>query len=660
MYKQSANSIIINKKYENHKKIENIIFEYKYIDDINNLEDNINGNNNIYNQSNKKNKIIHNIADFLTDEYQLITLSKIDFLLEDNINKRYHNNRLKKKKYVKKIRKGGFEINPYFILKGLKDKIVPVPNDMTFNDYIYKFYQYYNMFSIFENKKSILLIKPLSKLNIYNKKVYLYNTIEEYLKSKNIDVKTIFDNYDKINLEENKLKNFEKLKYEIIKNNKLVGNSNLESNKKYDMVYIKFYSINKIKNKLKKEYKSIEKLIDNLNVGFSQLNHDGDLLIELSFLPNTILFKQILYYLTNIFESVEFMKSDLYKNDINSGIFLFKRYNGKYKKIELMINNQFLKSIFSKNMVLPFDFKKYIKDLYKELDKLNEKHMEEFNFFIKELNRSASTWNRFLTNHVVKNSIEWCKKNNIPINSIYNDFEDKLPKELKFALFPVEKGVDLNKVELTYESTFSVTRPQESEKISKIIKTFYPKAKSILDCTANIGGNTINFAKHFKKVEAIEIDPKTCDALKNNVKLYNRDNVKIILGDYTELKDKVKSDVYFFDPPWGGIYYRMHNNLDMFLSGINIIDILPENFVMKAPINYNIEGLMRRFGNIIIYYITNFILIVNLTPKMKIEDTTEIMELLEEYKPLSEEEVAKYEDKQFEGLYDFFNTITEV
>jgi tRNA/tmRNA/rRNA uracil-C5-methylase (TrmA/RlmC/RlmD family) len=196
--------------------------------------------------------------------------------------------------------------------------------------------------------------------------------------------------------------------------------------------------------------------------------------------------------------------------------------------------------------------------------------------------------------------------------------------------------------------------PEEARKISEITKLFYPKAKTIVDCTANIGGNTINFAKHFKNVTSIEIDPETKSILENNVKLYRRENVKIILGDYVDLKDKIKGDIFFFDPPWGGFYYKMESKLDLYLSGVNIIDLLPPNFILKAPINYNIEDLLKKFKNIVVYFITNFVLIIHLTEKMKIEDASEIVEDLE---MMTEKQIQNYEDNKYKNLLNFLDTL---
>lgn len=589
----------------------------------------------------KKEYLTRGLADFLTDEYQLITLSKIGFMFGDTIemgtgtwisNKgvKSFNSKPKKKKINKKILKkrkltvkktGGFtakNVDIYKIVNELKESIIPVPLNtlLPISLNLYRYYYYFFNYDLFDGKKNILLIKPLSRLNYgKNKKIYLYNTIEEDLKKRGKEVITLFDNYQNLNTEMDNIENPDNLNYQIIGKN-----DNYNDVSKVDFVYIKLFDIGCVGG-VSVELISLNRFVKNLCIGLNKMSIGGDLLIELSFLPKTLLFKQILFYLSTLFDSIEFIKDELYKNDIGMGIFLFKSLkDGKNKNKSFMKmtnhnkNGYYLKSIFDDASCKIIDkvFIKYIRDLYKDLKKMDKIHDEKMRFFVTELDRSLSTWNRFLTNHVTKNCIDWCKERGIEINNIYGDFENKLPMGLKYSLFPREKDVNMSKIKLTYESIFSVTRPKESHEISQIIKKFYPKAQTIVDCTANIGGNTIDFAKHFKNVTSIEIDPKTYEALTNNIKLYGRKNVKVVLGDYTKLKDNIMGDVFFFDPPWGGIFYRMYHNLDMYLSGINIIDLLPENFVMKAPINYNIEGLMKKFKNIIIYYITNFIFIVNM------------------------------------------------
>ena len=72
--------------------------------------------------------------------------------------------------------------------------------------------------------------------------------------------------------------------------------------------------------------------------------------------------------------------------------------------------------------------------------------------------------------------------------------------------------------------------------ISNIIKLKYPNTKIIADMTANVGGNTLNFAKHFDKVYSIEINKNTFDMLNNNIKVYGYKNIKTFNDDANNFK----------------------------------------------------------------------------------------------------------------------------
>ena len=162
---------------------------------------------------------------------------------------------------------------------------------------------------------------------------------------------------------------------------------------------------------------------------------------------------------------------------------------------------------------------------------------------------------------------------------------------------------------MTYESTYSVTFPEDADTISKIIKKKYPNAKSIVDMTANVGGNTLSFCKYFNYVYSIEIDKETSDYLKNNLELYKFKNYEVFNMDSQHFNKS--ADFYFYDPPWTGIFYKMKTNMSLYLGNKNIVDIMKPNFCLKAPMNYNISELLEKFGNISIYKIKNYLVIIN-------------------------------------------------
>jgi hypothetical protein len=67
----------------------------------------------------------------------------------------------------------------------------------------------------------------------------------------------------------------------------------------------------------------------------------------------------------------------------------------------------------------------------------------------------------------------------------------------------------------------------------------------------------------------------------------------------------LKQDCVFFDPPWGGKDYLNQEVMDLYLSDVNVIDIIKELIegdkaslvVLKAPKNYNEESLKTQLEN---------------------------------------------------------------
>ena len=103
-----------------------------------------------------------------------------------------------------------------------------------------------------------------------------------------------------------------------------------------------------------------------------------------------------------------------------------------------------------------------------------------------------------------------------------------------FYLFPKEPNVDRLRLLITDESIYSISKPRDAEKIIKLIKHVYKKDifnATITDGTANVGGDTIHFSKHFNKVNSVELNPLHCKALENNLRVYKRKNVNIICNN---------------------------------------------------------------------------------------------------------------------------------
>ena len=180
-------------------------------------------------------------------------------------------------------------------------------------------------------------------------------------------------------------------------------------------------------------------------------------------------------------------------------------------------------------------------------------------------------------------------------------------------IFPKPSNNNYNKLNYDDEGLWSITHPNDADKISKTILKYTSNQFKIVDLTAGCGGNLISFGKYFKNVTGIENNNDRFELLKNNVSCYDY-NINLINGNCCEyLQDDF--DIYFIDPPWGGPEYKFNNNLKLYLSSMElkkIIEIIPNNkyIVIKIPYNYNYEYItdnyqlleVEKFNNIIILY----------------------------------------------------------
>lgn len=148
------------------------------------------------------------------------------------------------------------------------------------------------------------------------------------------------------------------------------------------------------------------------------------------------------------------------------------------------------------------------------------------------------------------------------------------------------------------EGLWSITLPSEAEIISNIIKKEVGEDAVIFDGTAGIGGNTISFAKNFKYVTSVELSLDRFNLLKNNINIFNLQNINLINDNCINYLDG-NYNVYFFDPPWGGPEYKYNNKVSIKLGNLNLVEIFNKikiftnyKFVpifIKLPNNYDLE-----------------------------------------------------------------------
>ncbi len=530
------------------------------------------------NEEEKRQECENRLYDFLADEFQLCTFSKVQKFEE-----------CKSSIHKKNPLHSSFQ---YII-----DRLIPVPMGVQKESVLYRFMLLYDFTEHFPKQKNIMVLKPILPINIKENTLYLYNNVEDFfINHMKCNVQSVFM---EINFTENDT--YQEIYPDNIQHFQIISKqeNTLKKNKMMDFLYIKYFTQ---ENRSNQDFLSFLKM---LQMGMKSLQNGGDCMIDfdmdISYLPDM----QLFYWLSTCFEGVQFLKSKIYENDIQHGIFHFKHFRGlpESTPFQRISSNRQIDSLFEGMMSKRWI--KYINELGEELQEKELKYREKKQFVKKELEKSSRKIEKFM-NFMIEKSVKWCEKHRIPIHPIYETRPNEIiPNAIKFKFFPHEQGVDLKKIKLTYESVYSVTMPEDADKMTELIRKHYPSAKTIVDACSNVGGNTLSFSRSFQKVTSIEIDPFTYQCLVHNVQLYKRKNVQVTLGDYVQLKANLHPDVVFFDPPWGGIYYKIEKDMDLFLSNENLIDLLPPNFALKAPINYNIAGLLQKFPNVVIYYFVN-------------------------------------------------------
>jgi predicted RNA methylase len=189
-------------------------------------------------------------------------------------------------------------------------------------------------------------------------------------------------------------------------------------------------------------------------------------------------------------------------------------------------------------------------------------------------------------------------------------------------IFPLRKDLDYQKLKITTEGEYSVTRRRDGDRIINIMKTVLGSlnTKTITDATGCVGGDTLQFGLNFKSVDSIEINKDNFEALKNNVNVYGLKNINLHLGDATKVYNW-QTDVLYIDPPWGGPNYKDVKELDLTISNLRIDQWLeqillrknrPYHIFLKLPNNFNFArfNFLSNVDFIKPYRIRGYVLIV--------------------------------------------------
>ena len=143
---------------------------------------------------------------------------------------------------------------------------------------------------------------------------------------------------------------------------------------------------------------------------------------------------------------------------------------------------------------------------------------------------------------------------------------------------------------------YSISTPKNADIISRLIKKHINKENIIItDAMAGVGGNTLSFSSFFYYVISIELDKTRFNYLTSNINVYSKTNILCIQNDYLNIMNKLKQDVIFLDPPWGGRTYKEHETISLTINDIMLEDIseiirlekICSLLVLKLPLNYD-------------------------------------------------------------------------
>lgn len=185
-------------------------------------------------------------------------------------------------------------------------------------------------------------------------------------------------------------------------------------------------------------------------------------------------------------------------------------------------------------------------------------------------------------------------------------FNDKLISEAEKL-----QNMNWNFLEIDKSSEYSSLSPYQIPKVDAIFAIEQVNPHTIIDATANIGGDSINFMKLYPYADltSLELDPNIASILRRNLEnlpnilntkhVYNTRAINISALEY--FASPRYAELIYFDPPWGGKDYHMKHKISLTLDnqpiGILIGHILAAGMtplvVLKAPYNVDFVTLYK-------------------------------------------------------------------
>lgn len=282
-----------------------------------------------------------------------------------------------------------------------------------------------------------------------------------------------------------------------------------------------------------------------------------------------------------------------------------------YKLNNNNTHSNFIKKIFKWKNKIPDKF-------YTQINQINKYFMFHKKKQIMNQNKLSSINKKKLIQKQIKFAIKFCKKNKIKIEPYYilywgisnksEQITSITNSKIKF-LYPNKKNIIYTNLQISNIGEYSITPSSDSFKMAQLLLNAlnsyyninnldYSNTYVITDGTCGNAGNTIHFSFIFSKVNAIEISELHYNICKNNLNVYNISNVNLIHSNYLNIMKKLKQDIIFLDPPWGGPSYKKFEKLPLYL-GTKRLDKIIFNIIqlkickiigIKIPYNFDINS----------------------------------------------------------------------
>ncbi|XP_029971851.1 trimethylguanosine synthase [Salarias fasciatus] len=159
-------------------------------------------------------------------------------------------------------------------------------------------------------------------------------------------------------------------------------------------------------------------------------------------------------------------------------------------------------------------------------------------------------------------------------------------------------------IRLDREGWFSVTPERIAEHIALKVADSFPDSQLIIDAFCGVGGNAIQFALTGRRVLAIDIDGARLDMARHNAAVYNvAEQIDFLQGDFLQLAPRLRGDVVFLSPPWGGPDYLTAEvfNIQTMMEpdGFQIFQLaklISDNIVYFLPRNADMDQIASLAG----------------------------------------------------------------